>query len=135
MTTIVYRTIPGTRAAIGRAEQHSLVVDRPEGRAGGMGLGFNGGELLALALGGCLANDLQVLGEEMGLAVEDIEIAVSLDFEGKPSRTTAAKIDVRCVLADGADPTELIERAKAFTNIGNSVRAGIPVTIEAELNP
>jgi organic hydroperoxide reductase OsmC/OhrA len=131
MTTIVYRSLPGTRAAVGRADRHSVVVDRPEGRAGGMGLGFNGGELLALALGGCLCNDLQVLAEEMGLVVEDLEIAVSLDFAGRPSRTTAAKIEIKCDLAGGADPTELIERAKAFTNIGNSVQAGIPVTIEA----
>ena len=131
MTTIVYRTLAGTRAAVGVAERHSVVVDRPEGRAGGMGLGFNGGELLALALGGCLCNDLQVLAEDMGLVVEGLEIAVSLEFDGKPSRTTAAKIDIRCDLADGKDPAELIERAKAFTNIGNSVRAGIPVTIAA----
>jgi organic hydroperoxide reductase OsmC/OhrA len=131
MTTIVYRTLPGTRAAVGVAEHHSVIVDRPEGRAGGMGLGFNGGELLALALGGCLANDLQALAEEMGLVVEDLEISVSLEFDGKPSRTTAANIEIRCNLADGKEPTELIERAKAFTNIGNSVRAGIPVTIDA----
>jgi organic hydroperoxide reductase OsmC/OhrA len=131
MTTIVYRSLPGTRAAVGVAEHHSVIVDRPDGRAGGQGLGFNGGELLALALGGCLCNDLQVLADEMGLVVETLEVAVSLEFDGKPSRTTGAKIDIRCDLADGKDPTELIERAKAFTNIGNSVRAGIPVTIAA----
>ena len=131
MTTIVYRSLPGTRAAVGLAERRSVIVDRPQGRAGGMGLGFNGGELLALALGGCLCNDLQVLAEEMGLVIADLEVAVSLDFDGRPSRTTAAKIEVKCDLADGSDPTELIERAKAFTNIGNSVRAGFPVSIGA----
>ena len=38
---------------------------------------------------------------------------------------------MKCALADGSDPADLIERAKAFTNISNSVRVGIPVTIEA----
>src|SRR3982750_1978362 len=115
MTTVVYRSLPGPRAAVGRAGPHSIVVDRPEGRAGGMGLGFNGGELLALALGGCLCNDLQLLAEEMGLAVPDLGITRALEFGGKPSRTTSADIEVKCELANGSDPTELIERAKACT--------------------
>lgn len=131
MTTVVYRSLPGTRAAVGRADKHSVVVDRPEGRAGGMDLGFNGGELLALALGGCFCNDLQVLADELGLVISDLEVTVTLDFVGTPSRTTAATMTVTCSLAGGEDPSELIDRAKDFTNIGNSVRSGIPLTIEA----
>jgi organic hydroperoxide reductase OsmC/OhrA len=131
MTTIVYRSLPGTRAAVGRAGQHSVIADRPESRGGGMSLGFSGGELLALALGGCFCNDLQVLGDEMGVVILDLEVTVTLDFAGTPSRTTGATMTVACSLAGGEDPSELIERAKAFTNIGNSVRAGIPLTIEA----
>lgn len=95
-----------------------------------MDLGFNGGELLALALGGCLCNDVQVIAEEMGLTISDLEIRVTLEFGGSPSRTTNANITVACALADGTDPAELIERAKALTNIGNSVRSGIPLVIE-----
>lgn len=130
-TTVNYRSLPGTRAAVGRSGSQSLVVDRAQGSAGGMGLGFNGGELLAFALGGCLCNDIQFLADEMGLVVADLEIEVTLDFDGKPSRTTNARISVACSLADDRDPTALIERAKALTNISNSVMAGIPVTIEA----
>lgn len=130
-TTVVLRTLPGTRAAVGRADRHSVVVDRPDGRAGGMGLGFNGGELLALSLGGCFCNDLQMLAEEDGLAIADLEISVTLEFAGTPSRTTGARMAVACSLADGSDPSSLIERAKALTNIGNSVRAGFPVSIDA----
>jgi organic hydroperoxide reductase OsmC/OhrA len=60
MTTmsVQLRSIPDTRAAMGWAEGHTIVVDRPEGQAGGMGLGFNGGQLLGLAIGGCFCNDL-----------------------------------------------------------------------------
>ena len=128
--TVVFRTLPGTRAAVGRAERRSIIVDRPDGRAGGMSLGFNGGELLALALGGCLCNDLQVLADDMNLVIADLEISVTLDFAGVPSRTTSARVIVDCTLEDGSDPAELIERARRLTNIGNSVRDGIPVSIE-----
>ena len=128
-TTISYRLLPGTRAAVGLVGAHSVIADRPEGKAGGMGLGFNGGELLALAIGGCFCNDLQVLADAAGVTIADLSINVSLEFDGQPSRTTAARMDVRCTLADGSDASELIDRAKALTNIGNSVRAGIPLEI------
>jgi organic hydroperoxide reductase OsmC/OhrA len=128
-TTIEYRMLPGTRAAVGRAGIHSVVADRLEGKAGGMGLGFNGGELLALAIGGCFCNDLQALADEAEAEIADLSIAVTLEFAGTPSRTVGARMDVDCSLADGSDPHELIERAKRLTNIGNSVRSGFPLEI------
>jgi organic hydroperoxide reductase OsmC/OhrA len=130
-TTIHYRTLPGTRAAVGRAGAHHVVADRPEGTAGGMGFGFNGGELLALAVGGCFCNDVQALADEMGVTVADLKVAVSIDFGGTPSRATNVRMDVDCKLEDGADPAPLIERAKRLTTIGNSLRSGVPVEIES----
>jgi hypothetical protein len=49
MTTmnVTLRSIPDTGAAIGWAGAHTVVVDRPHGKAGGAGLRFNGGQLLA----------------------------------------------------------------------------------------
>jgi len=129
--TVEYRVLPGTRAAVGRAGTHSVIADRPEGKAGGMGLGFNGGQLLALAIGGCFCNDLQAIADEMGLSIADLSISVSIAFEGKPSRAASARMSVDCALSDGSDPSELIERAKAITTIGNSLSQGVPVEIAA----
>jgi organic hydroperoxide reductase OsmC/OhrA len=128
-TTIEYRLLPGTRASVGRAGTHSVIADRPEGKFGGMGLGFNGGELLALAVGGCFCNDLQALADEAGVSIADLKVTVTIGFDGQPSRATDVQMSVDCTLADGSDPTDLIERAKAITTIGNSLRAGIPVSI------
>ena len=128
-TTIEYRTLTGTRAAVGRAAAHHVIADRPEGKFGGMGLGFNGGELLALAIGGCFCNDMQAIADEMGLSIADLRVTVDVDFDGQPSRATGARMSVNCTLADGSDASELIERAKTITTIGNSLRAGFPVDI------
>ena len=130
-TTIEYRTLPGTRVAVGRAGTHSVVADRPQGKFGGMGLGFNGGELLALSIGGCFCNDMQAIADEMGLAIADLRVSVDVDFAGEPSRASGARMAVECTLTDGSDPSELIARAKAATTIGNSLIAGIPVEIGA----
>jgi organic hydroperoxide reductase OsmC/OhrA len=129
-TRIEYHLKPGTRAAIGTAGAHSVIADRPQGKAGGMGLGFNGGELLALALGGCICNDLQVLADEAGSTISDLTVSVTIEFGGQPSRATNVVMKIDCALADGSDPSELIERAKALTNIANSLRSGVPVEIE-----
>jgi organic hydroperoxide reductase OsmC/OhrA len=129
-TTIEYRLKPGTRAAIGTAGAHSVIADRPDGKAGGMGLGFNGGELLALALGGCICNDLQVLADEASKSITDLNVTVTIEFGGQPSRATNVVMKIDCALADGSDASELIERAKALTNIANSLRSGVPVEIE-----
>ena len=130
-TTIEYRTLPGTRAAVGRAGIHSVIADRPDGKFGGMGMGFNGGELLALSIGGCFCNDIQAIADEMGLEISDLRVSVDVDFTGEPSRASAARMTVQCSLADGADPSELIQRAKAATTIGNSLKNGVPVEIAA----
>jgi organic hydroperoxide reductase OsmC/OhrA len=128
-TTIEYRLLPGTRASVGRSGRHSVVADRPEAKFGGMGLGFNGGELLALAIGGCFCNDMQAIADQMGLTIADLRVCVDVDFTGDPVRASDARVTVDCKLADGSDPSELIERAKADTTIGNSLRAGVPVSI------
>lgn len=129
VTTVEYRRLPGTRASVGRSGSHSVIADRPEGKAGGMGLGFNGGELLALAIGGCLSNDIEALADQMGLEIADLAVSVSVEFDGQPTRAKGAAIAVDCTLADGSDPAELIDRARAITTIGNSVRDGFPVEI------
>ena len=131
-TTIEYRVLPGTRAAVGRSGNHHIIADRPDGKFGGMGLGFNGGELLALSIGGCFCNDMQAIADQMELEIDDLRVSVSIDFDGDPVRATDVRMSVDCTLADGSNPTELIERAKADTTIGNSLREGIPLQISRD---
>ena len=124
------RNFPGTEAAVGWAGGHTVVVDRPDGKAGGMGLGFNGGQLLALAIGGCYCNDLRYVAQDLGVAIGEIEVTVKLELDGAPLVATNAVLSVRCTTLDGSDPQELIDRAWAVCTVANSLRRGVPVTIE-----
>ncbi|MBA3324762.1 MAG: OsmC family protein [Rhodobacteraceae bacterium] len=120
--TVELAIVHGTEAVAGWAGGHVVIVDRPEGRAGGMGLGFNGGQLLALAIGGCLANDLRDVAHDLGVALGDVRIGVSLDLAGDPLRATGAEISVACKTTDGSDPQPVIDRALAGSTVANSVR-------------
>ncbi|AZO81044.1 MULTISPECIES: OsmC family protein [unclassified Bosea (in: a-proteobacteria)] len=128
--TIELRNVEGTQAAIGWAGAHTVVVDRPDGRAGGMGLGFNGAQLLALALGGCFCNDLRYAADELGVALGRIAISVTVELEGSPLLTTAATMNVACEMQDSSDAAPVIEKAKAICMVANSLGRGFPVAIE-----
>jgi organic hydroperoxide reductase OsmC/OhrA len=131
--TVQLRSIPDTQAAVGWAEAHTIVVDRPDGKAGGKGLGFNGGQLLGLAIGGCFCNDLQYVAHDMGVRLASIQVDVTVTFEGNPLLTTQAMMRVDVTTFDkDADVDGLIVRAQEISTVSNSIRRGISVQLVAD---
>lgn len=124
------RNIPDTEAAAGWAGGHTVIADRPEGKAGGMGLGFNGGQLLALALGGCFCNDLRYVAEDLGAEISEISVSVSLELGGTPLVATAARLNVELSMADDTDPQAVVDKARSTCMVSNSLSRGLPVSIE-----
>jgi organic hydroperoxide reductase OsmC/OhrA len=131
--TVQLRSIPDTQAALGWADGHTIVVDRPDGKAGGMGLGFNGGQLLGLAIGGCFCNDLQYVAHDMGIRLASIEVTVTVFLEGSPLLATDAKMRVAVKAVDKkADVGGVIRRAQEISAVSNSLKRGVPVQIVAD---
>jgi organic hydroperoxide reductase OsmC/OhrA len=122
------RTLPETQAVVGRSGAHTIVVDRPAGKAGGQGLGFNGGELLALAIGGCLCNDLQYVAHEMSVKLASIAVDVEVTFEGSPALATSASVTVDATACEqGADIDKVIRTAIESSTVSNSIQRGVTV--------
>lgn len=128
--TVELRNVPGTEAAMGWAGSHTLVVDRAAGTAGGMGLGFNGGELLALALGGCLCNDLRYAAHAEDVALGALCVTVTVKIAGMPPVVTQAALRVACETAAGSPADSVIDRALEASIILASVRQGFAVAID-----
>ena len=133
--TVELRNVEGTQAAMGWAGAHTVVVDRPDGKAGGMGLGFNGAQLLALALGGCFCNDLRYAAHDLGLVLGRIAVSVTVELEGTPLLTKAATMSVECEMQNGGDAAAVIEKAKAICMVANSLGRGFPVAIAQAVRP
>ena len=128
--TVRLRNVHGTEAALGWAGSHTLMVDRAEGKAGGKGLGFNGGQLLGLAIGGCLCNDLRYVAHDLGVRLLTVEVDVTLRLEGNPTLATAAEVAVRVDVADKmTDVQALINRAVAISTVANSLQRGLAITV------
>jgi organic hydroperoxide reductase OsmC/OhrA len=131
LATVELRNIVGTEAALGWAGAHTVVVDRPEGRAGGRGLGFNGAQLLALTIGGCFCNDLRYVAHEADIALGSIAVSVTVELTGDPILATAATMLVTCETLDGSDPEHLVEKTREISMAANSLRRGIPVEVRS----
>ena len=129
-STIEIRNVAGTEAALGWAGSHTLVIDRPLGRAGGLGLGFNGAQLLGLTIGGCFANDLRYVAAEAGVEINDISITVDVTLQGEPIIATDAVMRVSVQMADGSDGGDLIRRAGEISMAMNSLNRGISVRLQ-----
>jgi uncharacterized OsmC-like protein len=127
-TRVEFRSIPGTEAAVGISGGHTLIADRPSGVAGGQGLGFNGGQLLGLAIGGCLCNDLRYVAHQMEINLTSLAVDVVLHYSDQPRLVTDADVQIKVEAADPkADLAELVRRAQADTTIGNSLVRGINI--------
>jgi uncharacterized OsmC-like protein len=128
VTKVKFRSIPGTEAAVGWTGGHSLVADRPAGVAGGQGLGFNGGQLLGLAIGGCLCNDLRYVAHKMGINLTSLAVNVALHYADEPRLVSDADVQIKVEADDPkADLAELVRCARADTTIGNSLLRGINI--------
>ena len=128
-TSIRVRTVQDACVAVGWTGHRTLTIDRPE-QAGGMGLGFNGGELLLLAIGGCYCNDLFREAAKLGIVITSVQVDMQADWGGEPVRaqnvTWSTRIEAE---ASEADILTLIEQTDRVAEIPNSLRLGTPVML------
>ncbi len=123
------RSVDGGPTALGWGGSVSLVVDRPT-EAGGRGLGFNGGQLLNLAVAGCISNDLFREAARRGIRLDRVRVAADSEYTGSPATSTPIEYEVelsgdasREALAD------LVAYVDEIAEIPNSIRRGTPVRL------
>ena len=124
------RNLAGQVTALGAAGQFTLVVDRPV-EAGGGGRGFNGGQLMYLAIAGCLSNDLFREAIGRGIKLDQVVVRVVGDFVGDPAVSTEVTYEVE--LNGDADEEALrgvIDYVDRIAEIPNSLRSGTPVRLK-----
>ncbi|HEV8686527.1 MAG TPA: OsmC family protein [Gaiellaceae bacterium] len=119
--------------SVGWSGKHSLVIDRTEAD-GGQGMGFNGGQLLLLAIGACFANDVFREADKRDLEVLGVRVVVECDWEGDPPRAQNVRFSTRVEAeADEDEIMDLIQHVDRVAEIHNTLRTGIEVELaEAE---
>jgi uncharacterized OsmC-like protein len=123
------RNVDRQVTALGTADQFTLVVDRPV-EGGGGGLGFNGGQLLYLAIAGCISNDLFREAQASGIELSHVRVRVTGEFVGEP----AVSNDIQYEVEIGGDAPEdrlrsLVAHVDAIAEIPNTLRQATHVRL------
>src|SRR5918998_4553033 len=123
------QNVDGQVTALGSAGPFTLVVDRPV-EGGGGGLGFNGGQLLYLAVAGCISNDLFREARAAGIELSSVRVGVSGDFVGEPMVSDEILYEVE-VAGDASEERlrALVQRVDGIAEIPNSLRQGTRVRL------
>ncbi len=122
-------SLAGTATALGWARGHTVVIDRPAD-GGGQDLGFNGGELLHLAVAGCISNDLFREARALGLRITRVAVTVRGEFGGAPQVSSGIDYSVE-VWGEAPDTAlrALLARVDSIAEIPNSLRRGTAVRL------
>jgi len=133
MFRVETRSLGAAVTALGSAGPYTLTIDRPVD-AGGGGLGFNGGELLHLAIAGCISNDLFREAAGLGITLSRVRVVADGDFGGDPAMSTGIRYQVT---VDGDRPRaeldDLVRLVDRIAEIPNSLRRGTAVTLVASV--
>jgi uncharacterized OsmC-like protein len=126
MFSVETRTVADQVTAVGSAGPFTLVVDRPV-EAGGGGKGFSGGQLLYLAVAGCISNDLFREAPRFGVELESVRVTVDGDFSGEPAVSGPVNYDLE--LRGSGDLEALAREVDRIAEIPNSLRRGTTVAL------
>ena len=129
MFDVEVRNLHGAVTAIGAAGPFTVVIDRPAS-AGGGGRGFNGGELMHLAVAGCISNDLFREAAARGLVLTRVVVTADGDFGGDPAVSAGVTYNVEVAGAASDDALhDLVRLVDQIAEIPNSLRRGTPVRL------
>ena len=124
-------SVDGRVTAVGSAGAFTLVVDRPV-EGGGGGKGFNGGQLLNLAVAGCISNDLFREARRLGIDLRRVRVTADSDYTGDPMVSTPINYDLELEGdASEDDLRSLAELVDRIAEIPNSLRGATEVRLNA----
>ncbi|HEU4669186.1 MAG TPA: OsmC family protein [Dyella sp.] len=115
------------QVSTGGTTQALTVPPKPDGH----GSAVNGGEFLMLALATCYCNDLYREAQRLGIVLTRVEVEAHAEFAGVG--LAARDIRYRARVESPASPEQigdLIRQTDAVAEVHNTVRAGVPVTLE-----
>jgi uncharacterized OsmC-like protein len=122
-------SVDGGTTALGSAGPFTLIVDRPT-EGGGGGKGFNGGQLLNMAVAGCISNDLFREAAREGIVLTRVKVTATSDYSGDPAVSTPIEYRVE---VEGDATSEilrnLVDHVDRIAEIPNSIRRGTEVRL------
>ena len=109
---------------------NTLVTDAPLDN-NGLGLAFSPTDLLATALGSCMATVIGILAKRKGLAVEGMTVNVrKFMSDDQPRRVKRLELDLQIPLPASHPDRKLLESAAHGCPVHHSIHPDIEVVME-----
>jgi putative redox protein len=96
---------------------------------GGTGTSFSSTDLLAVALGTCIATDVEPVAERHGVDVRSIRVRVSKSLSVQPKRIESLSVVVELPAGVPPDVVVRLERAAGHCLVHQSLSPGIDVRV------
>jgi uncharacterized OsmC-like protein len=101
---------------------------------GGQGKGFTPAELLAGALGACMAMQVQAYCEERGYGNGDVSVSLAFEFLGKPKRIGAIVADIDLPAGFPEEEEEEVRRVAESAVICETLRRPPEVDLDIQFD-
>ena len=123
------KTIHDSSAAVAWSGPRTVVIDRTP-RSGGLGIGFNGGELLLMAIGASYCNDLYRDAVIFDIQLDQVEIIVNGDWAGEPLHAQNVRYDVKVRSSASREKIEaLLKHTDQHAEVLHTLRTGTAVKL------
>jgi putative redox protein len=96
---------------------------------GGPGGAFSSTDLLAAALGSCIATSLGSVAERHGIPLDSLQLVVRKELGHQPRRVTRLAVDVLCDRPLNSDLIARLERAAESCTVSRSLHPDLDVPI------
>jgi putative redox protein len=96
---------------------------------GGSNMGFSGGELFLVGLGGCFMSNLLAAIKARESAIQDVSIDILARADGSPTKLQEITLDVRASYTDRSEVEKLVLIAERGCIVANSIKDAIKLTI------
>ncbi len=121
----------GSCRVVHPASGASLTTDLPP-EYGGTGTSFSATDLLAAALGVCIATNIDTVAERHGIPLDALSLTVDKRIATSPKRVEALAVTVRSAVPIPADVRTRLERAASHCVVHRSLRPEVDVTVRVE---
>lgn len=130
MSTIEVALVGGGACRIVHSDSGAEIRSSKAPEYGGAGGAFSSTDLLAAALGSCIATNLEPVAERHGVPLDALRLSVEKRLSVAPKRIEA--LDVRIAVGGEVAPSVLtrLERAAQLCLVHDSLSREIDVTID-----
>jgi uncharacterized OsmC-like protein len=135
MPELLIRSISEGRCCVEHQPSGAFVETDLPPEYGGAGRSFSGTDLLAAALGVCIATNIDSVAVRHNVPLDALTIRVKKELAQSPKRVARLEVTISVAADVSPDVLARLERAAASCAVGSSLHPEVAVVVQFDLAP